>query len=224
MTRELRGGASLGAMPTCVFGLTGGIASGKSTVAKRLHARGLPIIDADELARRAVAAESPALRQIRAAFGDSVFDGERLDRGALAARVFSDAEALATLNRIVHPRVRQLARARIAALEAAGQPLACYEVPLLFESGLDREYRPVVVVTAPEALCLERASRRSGLSESEVRARMKAQWPLETKAALADYVIENDDGIERTLRDADATLDAIAQEAGLDPARYPRPT
>jgi dephospho-CoA kinase len=210
-------------MPIRVFGLTGGIASGKSTVAKRLRARRLPVVDADELARQVVAPPSPALDEIRTAFGDSVFDGDELDRSALAGRVFSDPPALEALNRIVHPRVRQLARARVAALGAEGHPLACYEVPLLFEAGLDREYRPVVVVTAPETLCIERARRRSSLTEKEVRSRMNAQWPLAEKAALADYVIANDGTLDRTRRDADATLDAIATAFGVDLARYPRP-
>src|SRR5512141_1746472 len=115
-----------------VFGLTGGIGSGKSTVATRFRERGLPVIDADQLAREVVAKGTPGLAEIVARFGSSVLDAQgELDRKQLAEVVFRDEDARRALNAITHPRVRDLALARVQALDAAGEPLACYEVPLL---------------------------------------------------------------------------------------------
>src|SRR3954471_3696068 len=121
-------------MPLSVFGLTGGIGSGKSTVSALLRERGVPVVDADELAREAVAVGSDGLREVVAAFGPDVLgpDGN-LDRKQLGALVFSDPEARKRLNSITHPRVRQLSQRRFAELERQGVALAGYDVPLLFE-------------------------------------------------------------------------------------------
>jgi len=204
-----------------VFGLTGGIGSGKSTVGRHFRARGLPVLDADELSRELVLPGSAALAEIAAAFGPAFVDPVgALDRVALGRRVFADASERARLEAILHPRVRALASARFAALESAGEPLACYEVPLLFEVGLDASLRPVVVVSAPEALQVERAARRDGVPAETVRARVAAQLPLAEKVRRADHVIDNSGAPERALADADRVLEAICRELGIDPRRY----
>jgi len=176
-----------------VFGLTGGIGSGKSRVADLLRQRGVPVVDADALARDAVSRGSPGLSAVVDAFGTQYLTPEgTLDRKRLAAHVFESDEARRRLNAIVHPAVRELAQQRFAELTAAGVELAAYEVPLLFEVGLDAVLRPVVVVAATPERQLERVMARDGLTAEEARARIAPQLPLAEKRARADYVLEND--------------------------------
>ena len=180
-------------MPLRVFGLTGGIGSGKSTVAALLREQGVPVVDADELAREAVAPGTAGLNEVVAAFGPEVLDASgALDRKRLGALVFADPEARKRLNSITHPIVRRLSQERFAALDRQGVELAAYDVPLLFEVGLDQALRPIVVVSASEATQVARITRRDGLSEADARARIAAQLPLAAKRARADHVIEND--------------------------------
>lgn len=207
-----------------MFGLTGGIGSGKSTVAARFRARGVPVIDADVLAREVVARGTPGLGEIVAAFGDQVLDaGGELDRAKLAEIVFHDDAARRQLNAITHPRVRELAVARVQELEARGEPLACYEVPLLVETGLGEALRPLVVVFVDEATQIARTVARDGSSPEHARARIAAQMPLSEKAKLADHVIDNSGPIAATLARADHVIDAICEALGIDPTRYPVP-
>jgi dephospho-CoA kinase len=203
-----------------VFGLTGGLGSGKSTVAAHFRGRGLPVIDADALAREVVAAGSPGLAEIAREFGAGVLHGAALDRAKLAGLVFADPEARQRLERITHPRIQALRDTRLAELALRGEPLACYEVPLLFEKGLESGLRPVVVVSVPEALQVERARRRDQASEAMTRARLAAQLPLADKAARADHVIDNSGEIAATLAAADVVLRRVCAELGVDPARY----
>jgi dephospho-CoA kinase len=203
------------------FGLTGGIGSGKSTVARHYRSRGLPVIDADELAREAVAKGSAGLSEIVAAFGPEILQADgSLDRAALAQRVFGAPAELARLEAITHPRVRALAKARLDALGKRGEPLACYEVPLLYEAGLEREYKPVVVVSVPESVQLERAVARDASSAESIQRRIAAQLPLGEKVRRADFVIDNTGSIEQTLRAADQVLAAICSANGIDERRY----
>ncbi len=183
-----------------LFGLTGGVASGKSTVAKRLHDRGVTVIDADDLARRVVEPGRPALTEIVAAFGPSVVPDGALDRSTLGNIVFGDPAARARLNAIVHPRVAALLAEELTALTPApGQiRLVCYEVPLLFENGLDAWLRPTVLVACDEETQVERAMARNGWTREHALSRIAAQMPLAEKRRRADFVIEND-----------ATLDAL---------------
>lgn len=207
-----------------VFGLTGGIASGKSSVAQRWRARGLSVVNADELARAAVLPESPALAQIVDYFGAEVLTPSgALDRAGLAKIVFSDPEARRRLDAIVHPVVRRLASERFAEIAARGEPLACYEVPLLFETGLERIYAPVVVVNAPDALRRLRLAARDKLGPEQVDARILAQLPLAEKVRRADYVIDNDGSLSLLSARCDETLDAICHALAIDPGRYPKP-
>jgi dephospho-CoA kinase len=203
-----------------VFGLTGGLGSGKSTVAARLRQRGVPVIDADALAREVVAPGSPGLAEVVAAFGADVLRDGELDRARVASIVFSDPAARQRLEAITHPRIQALRDARLAELAASGEPLACYEVPLLFERGLERSLQPVVVVSVPEAIQIERARRRDQASEAMVRARLAAQLPLADKAARADYVIDNAGSLAATEAETDRVLWELCTAVGVDPARY----
>lgn len=190
-----------------VFGLTGGIGSGKSTVARLLRERGVPVVDADELAREAVAPGSAGLGEVVAAFGADVLDDSGgLDRQRLGERVFADAEARKRLNSITHPIVRRLSQERFAELDRQGVELAAYDVPLLFEVGLDAVLKPTVVVACSEATQLARVGARDGLSEAAVRARIASQMPLAEKRRRADHVLENDGSLEQLAQEVDALL------------------
>lgn len=206
-----------------VFGLTGGIGSGKSTVAGRFRQRGLPVIDADVLAREVVAPGTDGLRAIVEAFGSDVLTAAgELDRQKMASIVFTDAIARRQLNSITHPRVAALTAERAAELQAQGEPLACYEVPLLFEGGLAEAFRPIVVVAVPVAVQIARTAARDGATADEARARVEAQMPLDEKVRRADYVIDNSGSVADTLAQADDVLDAICQQLGVPLDRYPR--
>lgn len=198
-----------------LFGLTGGLASGKSSVAARFRAQGVPVIDADQLARDVVAPGSPGLAEVVAAFGEDVLlpDGS-LDRARLGDRVFGDPEKRRALNAILHPRIGALGMERAEALAARGEKLACYEAALLVENGLADAFRPLVVVAVPEAVQLARAMARDGSTEAQARARIAAQRPLADKVAVADHVIDNAGSPEATARQADAVLAAIREKLG----------
>ncbi|MCW4384384.1 dephospho-CoA kinase [Salinibacterium sp. SYSU T00001] len=200
-----------------LLALTGGIASGKSLVADRLRSLGAVHIDADLLAREVVAPGSEGLAEIVAAFGDSVVTpGGELDRAALGSIVFSDPESLARLNRITHPRVRELTARRIADAAAADpEAVVVYDVPLLAESGAgaSEAYDLVVVVAAERALRLRRMVERRGMSEAEAAARIDAQASDAERAAIADVVIDNNGTVEELLARVDALWVEIAARA-----------
>jgi dephospho-CoA kinase len=179
-----------------LVGLTGGIASGKSTFAEALRNLGVPVIDADRLAREAVRAGSPALAAIVGEFGPGVVGPDReLDRKGMAARVFSDPLARARLEAIVHPAVRTAVAAETARLAAEGHDLAFYDVPLLYERGLDGEVDCVVLVHCPPDVQVSRLRARDGLGQAEAEARLGAQLPIDEKAARADVVVSNEGDI-----------------------------
>jgi dephospho-CoA kinase len=207
-----------------LFGLTGGIASGKSAVAARLRARGLPVLDADQLAREVVAPGSDGLAAVADAFGhDVVLPSGELDRKRVADIVFNDANARRKLNAIIHPRIGALTALRSAELAARGEPLACYEAALIVENGLAEMFRPLVVVCAPEALQIARTMARDGATLDEAQARVNAQMPLASKAAMADVVLENTGTLAELAHRTDAMLDRICATQQIDPARYPAP-
>ena len=175
-----------------VYGLTGGIGSGKSTVANLLRKLGAGVVDADELAREVVRPGTPALAEIVAAFGDGVLlpDGA-LDRKRLGVRVFSDEAARHRLNAITHPRIAEESARRLAALAAGGAPFAFYEAALLVESGADR-FAGLVVVEADPARQRERVVRRDGVDAAEADRRIQAQATPARRRAAADVVLLND--------------------------------
>ncbi len=185
------------------IGLTGGIASGKSEVSKRLAAKGVPIVDADLLAREAVAPGSAALEKIAARWPQVVHEGV-LDRKALGAIVFASEEERRALEQIVHPWIRDEAFRRMNEWLEKGAEQVVYEAPLLFETGADRHLDAVILVAAPEHLQRERIMRRDGLSAEEAQARIDAQWPLDEKRKRATFVLENDADLEELARKVDA--------------------
>ncbi|HEY9429814.1 MAG TPA: dephospho-CoA kinase [Gemmatimonadaceae bacterium] len=176
-----------------LVGLTGNIASGKSTVALLLAERGALVVDADILARRAVEPDTPALRAIVERWGERMLaeDGT-LDRAALREIVFEHAEELEVLNGIVHPEVARLRDEEVAAARARGERLVVCDIPLLFERQLTDEFNFLVLVDAPRSVRLERLVNDRGLSHDEAMKMIAAQMPAELKRARADFVIEND--------------------------------
>lgn len=204
-----------------LFGLTGGIASGKSRVAARLRQRSVPVIDADQLAREAVLPGSDGLAAIVRTFGSEVLlpDGT-LDRKKLAAAVFTDEEKRRALNAIVHPEVARLTFTEASRLRDAGQSLACYEAALIVENRMADAFRPLVVVSAPEDVQVARAMARDSATADEARARIRAQMPLAEKIAAADFVIENAGSLEDLDRRTDEVLAEICKRLGVDIAEY----
>jgi dephospho-CoA kinase len=175
------------------IGLTGGIASGKSTVARVLERVGAGIVDADRIAREVVDKGSDGLREVVAAFGREVLaDDGSLDRQKVAAVVFKDEQARRTLQAITHPRIGQLSARRIAELLASAASYVVYDAPLLVEVGAHKGLDALIVVAAGEANQVARAVERDGLSPEEAKRRIAAQLPLSRKVEVADYVIHND--------------------------------
>jgi dephospho-CoA kinase len=185
-----------------VIGLTGGIASGKSTVSRLLAAHGADIIDADLLAREVVAPDREAFRAVVAAFGPEVVaaDGQ-LDRERLGALVFADARRRRDLEELIHPHVRRETKKRQAdILRRRPGALIVLDVPLLFESGMDAGLTEVVVVYVPFTVQLRRLMGRDGVTEAAARARIGAQLDLEIKRRRATRVIDNSGSREETRR------------------------
>lgn len=172
--------------------LTGGIATGKSYCLAKFAELGAAVIDADVLARDAVAQKSPGLAEVIARFGKGMLQRDgTLDRAALARVVFSDGAARADLEAIVHPRVYRAVREWYVKLPPA-TPMAVADIPLLFETGHTHEFDRIVVAACSAPEQLRRLMARDSLDEEDARARLAAQWPIEEKAARADYVISTD--------------------------------
>ena len=189
--------------------LTGGIATGKSTVLRLLQARHVPTIDADVLARQAVAPWSPGLQAIVERFGSGVLDPDgALDRSALAAVVFSDPQARRDLEQIVHPAVYAAIRDWLEELPQ-DTPLAVADIPLLYETGHQVDFDRVVVVACPPDEQLRRVMARDGVSEAEARTRLDAQWPIADKVVLADDVIWTTGSRAETEREVEELLSRL---------------
>jgi len=188
-------------------GLTGGIGSGKSEVARLLAARGAVVVDADKIAREVVEPGTPGLAEIVEAFGEDVLrpDGT-LDRERLGAIVFADAEKLKILNGIVHPKVGE--RSERLQREAPDDAVVVYDVPLLAENNLAPLYDVVIVVDTPDDVRLERLQRFRGMREEDARARIAAQASREDRLKIADIVIRN----EGSLDDLEAQVDKVWQD------------
>ena len=205
-----------------VFGLTGGIASGKSTVAARLRQRGVPVIDADQLAREVVEPQTDGYTAIVNAFGNGILSADgRIDRKALAAIVFADDDKRRTLNAITHPRIGALSAVRAAEFGAKGEPLVCWEAALLIENGVADMFRPIVVVAAPEEVQIARVRARGTEAENDALGRIRAQKPLADKVRVADYVIDTTGTLAQNALDTDAVLAKICDRLSIDVSRYP---
>jgi dephospho-CoA kinase len=192
-----------------IVGLTGGIASGKTTVSAMLRELGAHVIDADALAREVVEPGTLALKEIGQRFPGTVDAAGRLDRNALADRVFNNESELAALNAIVHPRVREAFAAKVSDLAAQGIDLVLYDVPLLFETKLQQQVDGVILVTAKPEVQLARLLARSRLSREQALARIRAQIPLSEKEKQADWLIENSGDIASTRQQVNAVWNSI---------------
>ena len=197
-----------------LIGLTGNIASGKSTVAQLFSERGATIIDADILARRAVEMGTPAYRAIVERWGSEILGPDRaIDRTALRRRVFGDPEELEALNAIVHPEVERMRERLVAEARARGDRIVVYDIPLLFERNLAEQFDRIVLVDAPRPLRLERLVKDRGLTETEAMDMIAAQMPAELKRARADFILDNASTFASLEAGVDAAWSALDEEA-----------
>jgi dephospho-CoA kinase len=200
-----------------VIALTGGIAAGKSTVARRFAEHGAVVIDADRLAREAVESGTPGLAAIAERFGPGVIDADgRLDRPALGAIVFTDETARLDLNSITHPAVAALLKERLAeTAQVDPDAIVVYDVPLLAESGGRRDglFRFVVVVEAPAEVRVQRLIELRGMAADEAARRVAAQASDEQRRALADVVIDTSGSLDETAQQTDAAWLQVREAA-----------
>ena len=196
-----------------IWGLTGNIGSGKSTVGRMLAARGIPVVDADQVAREVVEPGRPALREIASRFPGALLPDGSLDRKALAARVFADPADREALNRIVHPRIAEEVAGRMAALAAAGEKIAVYEAALIVENGLQQGLDGLIVVSAPPETQIARLRLREGMSEGEARARIASQLTQAEKARHATFVIDNSGSEAELSEEVERLVSRLRQES-----------
>jgi dephospho-CoA kinase len=193
-----------------LVGLTGGIASGKSTVAAILQRLGGQIIDADSLAREIVEPREPAWREIIDTFGTEILRHDQtIDRKKLRTLVFNNPEARKQLEAITHPKIRQLAQRRIQELTDSGASFIVYVAPLLFETKIHLWLRPVILVACDLATQKRRLRERDRLTDEEIDGHLQAQMSLEKKRELADYVLENSGSLDDLERQVAAIVEKI---------------
>ena len=206
-----------------IYGLTGGIGSGKSAAAAYFEDCGIPVVSADELSRVVVTPGSEGLSAVVAAFGEGVLSPQgELDRRKLGAVVFKDPTARVRLEGILHPRIRDTFQDVLAALEATGNSMVVYEVPLLFENNLEKQMKAVILVSAPEDQRVARVIARDKLSADDVRARMAAQMDDTNRRARATHVLENDGDLDHLHAQIDALLaKLLPRKAGAPPPPPP---
>lgn len=190
------------------FGLTGGIASGKSTVAQLLVERGIPVIDADEIARAVVEPGTKGLEAVKQHFGPEVVGADgKLNRRKLGEVVFGNAEKLALLESLLHPMVQAETAARRLKFAGGGHEFAVYDVPLLFEKDLEKQFDGVILVYTTEQLQRDRMARDRGHTPEEIEQRLRAQLPMESKRPRADFVVVNDGDREHLAREVDKLVE-----------------
>jgi dephospho-CoA kinase len=192
--------------------LTGGIATGKSYVRARLASHGIPTLDADTLARDAVAPGSSGLAAVAERFGAGILlaDGA-LDRRALGAIVFADPAARADLEAIVHPRVREATATWLDRLAQAGESLAIVDIPLLYETGRDHDFDRVIVTSCPRGQQIARIVERDGLTPAAAEARIDAQLPTDEKVRRDDFVIDTGGTFGDTNRQTDRVVEKLLE-------------
>lgn len=198
-----------------ILGLTGGIACGKSNVSAWLSEQGAVIIDGDLLSRELTAPGGEALPALRSAFGDGVFDGEKLNRRALGALVFADGAQREKLDAVMQPLLRRLILRRIDEARANGASVCVLDMPLLYEKGLDALCDTVWCVWLPEDKQLERLMARDGFTREEAEQRLRSQLPALEKAARADTVIDTSGTIEETRLKLPALWQSELGEGGI---------
>ncbi|MDF2683034.1 MAG: dephospho-CoA kinase [Brevibacillus sp.] len=196
-----------------ILGLTGGIATGKSTVTGMLRERGIPVIDADQIAREVVEPGKPAYEAIVRHFGREILlNDAQIDRKKLGEVVFSDEAERQKLNAIIHPEVRRVMREEAEAAEANGAEIVFMDIPLLFESKLQYMVEKIVVVYAPPDMQLARMIERDELEEEQAQKRLRAQFPIDQKKTEADFLIDNSTSREETERQVEKMLSVIRTE------------
>lgn len=196
-----------------VIGLTGSIGMGKSTTARLFREAGVPVHDSDEAVHRLYAGKAAPL--IEAAFPGTVEDGV-VDRNALARRILGNPEAIKTVERIVHPLVREDANAFLEAQRAAGMPLAVLDIPLLFETGGEGRVDRIVVVSAPADVQRSRVLARPGMTVEKFEAILARQVPDAEKRARADFIVESGEGLEEARRGVEAIVGELKEQAKSD--------
>lgn len=197
-----------------VLGLTGGIGMGKSTAARLLLEKNIPVVDTDDLARDVVRKGEPALEEVRLRFGDQVLDEQgELRRDELARLVFSDEAARLALEKILHPPIRAGWRKKIQEWQAEGRRLAVVVIPLLFETGAERELDRTICVACSEATQRQRLRTRNW-SDDQIDRRKAAQWPVNKKLEAADFVIWTEGGLDVHAEQLDRVLKRVEAGAG----------
>lgn len=189
------------------IGLTGSIACGKSTVSDYLRSLGYAVVDADAISRSLTAPGGEALPAVRRVFGDSIFDGDTLNRQALGSLVFSDPKAREKLNALLHPIILSRIESELLALDAQ-DTLVFGDIPLLFECRMEPMFDQIWVVSAPRSVQIDRLLDRDGLSREDAEKRIDAQMPLSEKELLADAVIHTDGPIQNTQRQVLALIES----------------
>ena len=194
------------------LGLTGGIATGKTTISNYLKSIDIPVLDADEYARKVVEPGTPGLAEITNTFGEQILqpDGS-LNRKLLGQIVFNDSSSRQTLNDITHPRIQQMMADELHRLAEQQIPLVILDIPLLLENRNVAGADAVMVVTIPESLQLTRLMQRNNLTEKEAQSRISAQMPLVEKEKLADFVIDNSGTISSTQKQVEKVIQKIRQ-------------
>src|SRR5229473_1873574 len=194
-----------------LVGLTGGVGSGKSTVAEMMRELGAQVVDADEATHAVYEPGSPGFDAVVREFGAEFVEGGRIDRSRLGELVFHDDDARRRLNSIVHPLVRDWLAQRTAEAAERGAEVVVQDVPLLFENGLERLFSTVVLVYAPEEVQVERLVSGRGYTPERARAMIAAQMPIENKRGLAHHVINNSGTREDTLAQVKAVWNELAR-------------
>jgi dephospho-CoA kinase len=203
-----------------VIGLTGGVGMGKSTAANFFAGRGLPVIDTDELARELVEPGQPAMAEIRKVFGESVIDAQgRLRRDVMAKAVFADSSKRQQLEGILHPRIREGWLAQVERCRSEGGAAAVVVIPLLLETGAEKQFTHIVCVACSSATQRARLAQR-GWNEDQIEQRIAAQWPTEKKIAAAHFVIWSEGGVDVH----EAQVDRILERLKLSPTADQRVT
>ena len=201
-----------------VLGVTGGLATGKSFVVQLLKAKGAVTFSADEASRAILIPRGAVLREVATAFGPEAITPEgNLAREWLGKRIFADTQSRKQLERITHPPILRLLHAQIesALYDVSPQKVIVVEIPLLFETNLQDWFELIVVVSASESAQIARLQTRNGLDASEARRRLAAQWPLSTKMACADVVIQNEGSREEVAQTVDTLWNRIHSQQTL---------
>ena len=194
------------------LGLTGGIATGKTTISNYLKTKGIPVLDADEYARKVVEPGTPGLTDIVNTFGKQVLQSDgSLNRKLLGQIIFNDMTARQTLNDITHPRIQQMMTVELQKLAKDKTPLVILDIPLLLENHNIAGADAIMVVTVPESIQLNRLMQRNNLTKEEAQGRIDAQMPLSEKEKLADFIVDNSGTIANTLTQVDKVIQKITE-------------